>query len=83
MDFQCEIKEQAEQPTLSIRTRTPIEGLPQLLSESYGKIAGYLAELGEEPSGRGLLQHGYAEPGRGDRLSRGKAIRRRRRHPGQ
>ncbi len=51
MDFQCEIKEQVAQPTLSIRGRTPIDGLPQLLGESYGKIAGYLAELGEGPAG--------------------------------
>jgi effector-binding domain-containing protein len=51
MDFQCEIKEQDTQPTLSIRARTPIDGLPKLLGESYGKIAGYLAELGEGPTG--------------------------------
>ena len=51
MDFQCEIKEQDPQPTLSIRVRTPIQGLPGLLGESYGKIAGYLAELREEPDG--------------------------------
>lgn len=51
MDFHCEIKEQAAQLTVSIRTRTPIDGLPQLLGESYGKIAGYLAESGEVPAG--------------------------------
>jgi len=51
MAFQCEIKKQGPQPTLSIRARTPIQGLPQLLGESYGKIASYLAELGEEPVG--------------------------------
>lgn len=51
MDFQCEIREQVAQPTLSIRTRTPIGELPRLLGESYGKIAEYLAQLGEEPVG--------------------------------
>jgi effector-binding domain-containing protein len=51
MDFQCEIKEQGAQPTLYIRARTPIDGLPKLLGESYGKIAGYLGELGEGPAG--------------------------------
>jgi len=51
MDFQCEIKEQEPQATLSIRTRTPIDGLPRLLGESYGKVADYLAELGEQPAG--------------------------------
>ena len=49
--FQCEIKEQEPQPTLSLRVRTPIQDLPHLLGESYGKIAGYLAELGEVPAG--------------------------------
>jgi effector-binding domain-containing protein len=51
MDFKCEIKEQAAQPALSIRARTPINGLPELLGQSYGKIAEYLAELGEQPAG--------------------------------
>jgi len=51
MDFRCEIREQVAQPTLSIRVRTPITNLPSLLGESYGKIAEYLAELGEEPAG--------------------------------
>jgi effector-binding domain-containing protein len=51
MDFQCEIKEQAMQPTLTVRARTPIDALPQLLEESYGKIGAYLAELGEGPAG--------------------------------
>lgn len=51
MAFHNEIKTQDPQPTLSIRTRTLIQGLPRLLGESYGKIAGYLAELGEEPAG--------------------------------
>jgi effector-binding domain-containing protein len=51
MDFQCEIKERVAQPTLSVRVRTPIDGLPKLLGESYGKVAGYLAGLDEEPAG--------------------------------
>ena len=51
MNFQCEIKEQSPQPTLSIRTRTPVDKLPLLLGEAYGKIAGYLAELGAQPAG--------------------------------
>lgn len=51
MAYQSEIKEKDPKPTLSIRSRTSIQGLPKLLGESYGKIAGYLAELGEEPAG--------------------------------
>jgi effector-binding domain-containing protein len=51
MNYHCEIKDQPAQPTLSIRARTPVEELPALLGESYGKIATYLAELGESPTG--------------------------------
>ena len=42
-----EISYKNEQPTLSIRTRTRVEGLPMLIGESYGKMAAYLKELGE------------------------------------
>ncbi len=51
MDFHCEIKEQPAQPTLSIRCRTSVQGLPQLLGEAYGRIAAYLAGSGETPAG--------------------------------
>lgn len=40
----------AEQPTLVIRARTPLEGLPPLIGQSYGKIAQYLQEQGEAPA---------------------------------
>ena len=60
MDFQCEIKEQNAQSALSVRARTPIDGLPQLLGESYGKIAGYLSELGEQPAGAPFAVSGAA-----------------------
>ena len=36
---------------MSIRARISIVGLPKLLGESYGRIAGYLAELGVHPTG--------------------------------
>ena len=36
-----------EQPALSIRTTTQVEKLPALIGESYGKIAAYIKELGE------------------------------------
>lgn len=41
---------QREQPVLSIRTRTPVQGLPQLIGTSYSKMAAYLKELGEQLS---------------------------------
>ena len=42
-----ELVQQNEQPVLAIRTMTSIEKLPQLIGESYQKMADYLAELGE------------------------------------
>ena len=51
MSYQCEAKEQPAQPTLSIRTRTPVQDLPQELGKAYGAIGQYLGELGEQPVG--------------------------------
>ena len=51
MSFQCDVKEQAAQTVLSIRTRTSVEDLPQALGQAYGAIAQYLQELGEHPVG--------------------------------
>lgn len=51
MSHKCEIYEQAAQPTLTIRTRTSVEKLPQVLGESYGAIGQYLGSLGETPGG--------------------------------
>ena len=31
MSYQCQLREQPAQPTLSIRTRTSVQGLPQLI----------------------------------------------------
>lgn len=38
------------QPVLSIRTRSPVDKLPMIISQGYGKIAAYLTQLGEYPS---------------------------------
>ena len=51
MPYKCEIYEQATQPTVSIRTRSSVEKLPQVLGESYTAIGQYLGSLGEAPSG--------------------------------
>ena len=51
MSYQCEVKEQPAQKTLSIRTRAAVQDLPRLLEEGYGAIAQYLGELGEQPIG--------------------------------
>ena len=51
MSLNCEIVEQQEQPTLTIRTRTPVQEMPQVLGNGYGAIVQHLAELGMEPVG--------------------------------
>lgn len=51
MSYPCEAKEQPAQPTLTIRTRTPVQQMGTVLGESYGAIAQYLGELGECPAG--------------------------------
>ena len=51
MSYQCEVKEQPAQKTLSIRTRAAVQDLPRLLEEGFGAIAQYLGKLGEQPSG--------------------------------
>jgi effector-binding domain-containing protein len=47
----CEIFEIPETPTLSIRTHSPVAGLPLLIGQSYGAIMQYLEELGEAMGG--------------------------------
>ncbi len=42
-----EILEMQEQPVLCIRTRTDIKHLPMVIGEGYGKLAQYVAQLGE------------------------------------
>ena len=51
MSYNCEVKEQSAQPTLSIRTRTSVQNLPQVFGKAYGAIAQYLGGLGEQPAG--------------------------------
>ncbi len=51
MSYQCEIVEQPAQPTLTIRTRTSVQELPQVLGKGYGDIAQYLGELRMNPVG--------------------------------
>ena len=51
MSYKCEVREQAFQLAMSIRTRTRVQDLPQVLGKGYGAIAQYLGELQEEPAG--------------------------------
>ncbi len=49
--IKIELIEQQIQPVLSVRTRTKLEDLPDLIGKSYQKIMDYLNELGEEAVG--------------------------------
>lgn len=49
MAYHCELKQQPAQPVLSIRTRTAVQDLREVLGKSYSSIMGYLMELGEPP----------------------------------
>ena len=51
MSYPCEIKAQPARPTLTIRATTPVQGLAQLLGRTYGAVAQYLGEMGEQPAG--------------------------------
>jgi len=45
-----EVLERGEQLAVSIRLTTPFDKLPQIIGESYGKVAEYLKEVGVYPS---------------------------------
>ena len=51
MAFQCEIKEQAAQPTLTLRTRLNVQELQAFLGKAYGAVYQYLGGMGESPAG--------------------------------
>ena len=46
-----EVREQHHQPVLSIRTRTDVTHLPELIGDAYQRIGRYLEELDVEPDG--------------------------------
>jgi effector-binding domain-containing protein len=50
MQNKCEFLEKPAQPVLSIRTRTTVDKLPQVLGYAYEAIMQYLGEIGEQPS---------------------------------
>ncbi|MDD3364535.1 MAG: GyrI-like domain-containing protein [Syntrophomonas sp.] len=51
MNYQFEYVEKAAQQVISIRTRSSVENLPQVLGGAYGSIMNYLNEIGVEPAG--------------------------------
>ncbi len=51
MSYPCEVVDQTAQPVLSIRTRTTVQALPQVLGQLYGAIGQYMGELRKAPAG--------------------------------
>ncbi|PKM76904.1 MAG: AraC family transcriptional regulator [Firmicutes bacterium HGW-Firmicutes-15] len=51
MNYQFEFLEKAAQLVISVRTRSSVENLPQVLGGTYGLIMNYLNEIGAEPAG--------------------------------
>lgn len=51
MSYPCEIKEQAAQPSLTIRTRADAQELPQVLGRCYASLYTYLEQIGQPPAG--------------------------------
>jgi effector-binding domain-containing protein len=51
MSYNCELLERSAQPVLSIRAHTAVQNLPQVLGQSYGAIAQYLGQMGQQPAG--------------------------------
>ena len=51
MKYNCELIEQDTQLTLTIRTNSSVQDLPQVLGKSYQTIMQYLGELGEKATG--------------------------------
>jgi effector-binding domain-containing protein len=51
MSYQCQLIDRPAQPVASIRTRTKVENLSQVLGQAYGAIAQYLGQTGLHPTG--------------------------------
>ena len=51
MDYNCNLTQKEAQPVLSIRSRSAVQGIPELMGRCFGAVAQYLGELGEAPAG--------------------------------
>jgi len=50
MTVKCEKVQQPERHALVVRTRTPVEQLPQTLGAAYGQIGALMGEYGVQPA---------------------------------
>ena len=57
MGYIIQIAETENQPVLSVRTKTSVENLPNIVGEVFGSIAGYIAANGDEPLGPAFIAY--------------------------
>jgi effector-binding domain-containing protein len=57
MSYQCQIIEQPVKPAATIRTRSAVENLSQVLGQAYGAIAQYLGQEGVYPMGEPFVAY--------------------------
>jgi effector-binding domain-containing protein len=50
MTYSCELVDRPAQPTLVVRTRTPVERLPQVLGPAWGQVMACAGKAGAAPS---------------------------------
>ncbi|MFX1451627.1 MAG: GyrI-like domain-containing protein, partial [Promethearchaeota archaeon] len=51
MSYKCEVKEKATQPTLTIRKKTSVQNISQVLGKAFGEIIMHIMGSGQQPSG--------------------------------
>jgi len=51
MSYSCSVEERPLQPTVSVRRRTPVERLPEVIGPAFGAVYGYLMQIGVQPAG--------------------------------
>ncbi len=51
MEYQFELLDRPAQPTLSVRLRTSVQRLPQVIGQSYGAILQHASQMGCHPIG--------------------------------
>ena len=50
MAYQCELVDEGARPTLVVRTRAPVERLPQVLGPAWGAVIARAGKVGAAPS---------------------------------
>lgn len=51
MNHECQVVDRPAQPTLVVRRRSTVQGLPQVLGPAWGAIAQYAGGMGMQPAG--------------------------------